>query len=121
MQGIHLGLGYYIKPWFMIGAVTNYNWFKDNNGRRYKGFSDPQFRLKFRLVNKERWGFSLIPFFSLGLDQGKFTISNLTTAPNMNGVEVSPISDLGNAYGLKLSWEYIFNKLQLVVNLGYRP
>lgn len=120
MYGLHLGVGYYFKPWLMLGAVGTYNKFKDNNRKTYRGFSDPELRLKLRLVNKKRWGLSLIPFASMGLKQGRLKLSNLQYVPSMNGVEVSPISDLGHGWGLKVAWEYLLDKVQLIVNLGYK-
>lgn len=120
MYAVHLGFGYYFKPWFMLGASTEYNWFQDNNNAGYNGFSDPQIRAKFRVINEERWAVSIIPFVNLGLDQGKVTLSNLQSNPALNGIEVSPISDLGTGFGLKLAWEYVFDKFQVAVNLGYR-
>lgn len=119
MTGLHFGLGYYIRPWLMIGGTGTYNWFEDNQGNNHSGFSDPQLRLKLRLINKERWALSVIPFLNINTDQGKFTTSGLSS-PRLNGIEMSPISDLGMSFGGKISGEYVFDWAQLVANVGYR-
>ena len=77
MKGLHFGLGYYFKPWLMLGGSGTYNWFEDNQGRKFSGFSDPQIRLKLRIMNEERWALSVIPFLNINTDEGKFTTGGL--------------------------------------------
>lgn len=119
MWGAHLGLAYYFKPWLMLGATGTYNWYEDNQERKFKGFSDPQLKAKIRLINKKRWALSVIPFVNFATHQGEFTAGGLQTA-SLNGIEVSPISDQGLGWGGKLSVEYIFDWAQFVANVGYK-
>ena len=118
--GLHLGLGFYIKPWLMIGAEATYNWFEDNQKRKLKGFSDPQIKLKVRLINKERWALSLIPFVDIGLEQGNFVTGQLASGSSLNNIELSPISDDGFGFGGIVSAEYVFDWVQMVANIGYK-
>ncbi len=119
MYGLHLGLGYYFKTWFMLGATATYNWFDDNQKRSFQGFSDPQVKAKIRLIDRERWAVSVIPFVNIASHQGTFTTGGLQSS-SLNGMDISPISDLGLGWGGKISLEYLFDWAQIVGNIGYK-
>jgi len=119
MYGVHLGAGYYFKPWLMAGFETAYNQFEDNNGDSYSGFTDPQLKARIRFYNSKRLAFAVSPFVNFGLDQGEFTISN-SVLTSMNGVTISPLSDSGLGWGVNLIGEYLLNRVQLVANLTYQ-
>ena len=117
---VNFGAGYNFNSWFAAGVGANYVRFADNNDESHAGISDPELQLKFRVVQAERFGFALIPFTNFGLSQGKYVISGLVQGANMNGIEISPISDRGQGYGMKAAFEWGFRRFQVVSNLGYR-
>ncbi len=120
MSTLHLGLGYFIKPWLMIGATGALVKFKDYNGNSYSGYSDSQIRAKLRLINTERFATSIVPFVDIPSNSGKLSITGLPNLQSLNGLTFNSLSDGKIGYGGLVSAEYLLNWAQLVINLGYR-
>ncbi len=120
MSSLHLGLGYYFKPWLMVGATGALVQFKDYNGKSYSGYSDTQLRAKLRLINTERFAASIVPFVDIPSNSGKLSITNLPNLQRLNGLTFNTLSDGKIGYGGLVSAEYLLNWAQLVINLGYR-
>jgi len=120
MSTLHLGLGFYIKPWFMIGATGALVQFKDYKGETHSGYSDTQLRAKLRLFNTERFAASIVPFIDLPSNSGSLSITGLPNLQLLNGLTFNSLSDGKVGYGGLISAEYLLNWAQLVINLGYR-
>jgi len=117
---IHLGLAFYPKEWLMLGLEGGFSQFKDFKGETDTGFNDFQVKSKFRLINKERFAFSVMPFIDIPSKQGDYSISGLPNFPRVQGLNFSVLSDQKFGFGFMGIAEYILSWAQIVLNVGYR-
>lgn len=118
MYSLHMGAGFYVSPWLLIGGTTSYSIFKDNNGKNYSGLGDIELKAKARLFYNKNLGFSIMPLITVPTNGGQFRVQN--TNSNMDGQEISALSDEGLGYGAKFIFEYLFKYFQVTTNIGYR-
>lgn len=125
MKSIHFGAGVYLKPWFMLGLTTGYNFFSwktvdqtsydQTNSGSSSGFGDIELKTKIRIIREPKWAFSIMPLATIPTGSGEFDpVSGDSVTKN------AFLSDKQIGFGGKILAEYHFNFIQVVANLGYK-
>lgn len=116
MTNLHFGGGYHLLDWLQLGTSVNFSFFENNQGESFNDFGDIELRLKTRLLHKKKHALSIMPLYSFGLNGGDTEVVDST---GFRFGRDTVLSDGGNGSGLRLIYETVFRKLQIVTNLGY--
>ncbi len=119
MQSVHLGVAYYIKPWWQLAANTSFSHFESNSSGSINEFQDIDLKSKFRIYNGKRNAFTIMPIASIPLSGGEITIQDNANPPEVYGTD-EVLSDSGVGLGAFLIYEHLFKHFQLSLNLGYK-
>jgi len=122
MKTVHFGLSVYLMRNLMLGATSFYSSFKDDLDESKSGIGDTDLKLTWRFLLDERYAAAVMPFVSIPT-AGSGSEASIDLAPTGSTSNVMMMNALGDeklGVGVMGIYEYFFDFMNLVVNVGYK-